>query len=405
MIDKIETKKIGAANRTAIVKVDKFVNDGFAIAYEEGDEKVIFVRYAIPNEEIKVKIYRETSSYSIADTIEVLKPSEKRIKPKCEYFGLCGGCDYQMLDYNDQIEVKKELLIETFLKIAKIDISSILDILKSPKPFNYRNTETFKVNPRKHLIGFFRKDTKSVVDITHCDIAEQGINEALKSMRDFEEFPKHNFKVRTTNNKETSVHWVKSLYEDKSLIEKIKACGCEFSFKISKDSFFQINNEVIPLWLEKITSFINIDKSERIYDLYSGIGLITLFIGHFANETIGIEISNGSVKDANYNLKINNITDNIKFIEGDVAKKLNELEKADIVIIDPPRKGLDENSIDMLLNYAPKKIIYSSCKTTTLARDIELFSNKYKLEKIVLVDMFPQTHHIECVALLKLKIN
>ncbi len=403
MIDKIETKKIAEANRSAIVKVDKFVNDGFAIAYEEGNEKVIFVRYAIPGEEIKVNIYRETSSYAIADTIEVIKPSEKRVAPKCEYFALCGGCDYQMLNYDDQVDMKRELLIETFSKIAKIDISSILDILKSPKPFNYRNTETFKVNPRKKLIGFFRKDTKSVIDITHCDIAEAGINEALKAMRDFEEFPKHNFKVRTTNNNETSIHWVKSPYEDKSLTEKVKACGYDFSFKISKDSFFQVNNSVIPLWLEKIVAMINSDKSERIYDLYCGIGLITLFVGHFANETIGIEISNASVKDANYNMKINNITNNIKFIEGDVAKKLNELEKADIVIIDPPRKGLDKSSIDMLLDYAPKKIIYSSCKTTTLARDIELFSSKYKLNRIILVDMFPQTHHMECVALMEQK--
>ncbi|HOV15437.1 MAG TPA: methyltransferase domain-containing protein, partial [Spirochaetota bacterium] len=313
---------------------------------------------------------------------------------------LCGGCDYQMLQYDSQIEIKKQLVIETFLRMAKIDIINILQVIKSPEKFYYRNTETFKVHPKLKKIGFFRKDTKSIIDINQCKIAMNGINEALKSVKNQTEFPPHNFKVRTTNNGETTVHWIKSEYDDKDVYETIKTKDREIKFKISKDSFFQTNNYVIPLWLDKIVSFLSSDKNERIFDLYCGIGLITLFVSFYAKETIGVEISKSSINDANHNIKINNIDTNVKFIESPVEDIIDTLGFADVMIIDPPRKGMDEKTINVLLNMLPNKIIYSSCKVQTMARDIEILSSKYTLQEIVLVDMFPQTHHVEMLSLL-----
>ena len=401
MVENFNPRKIKSVKREAILKIEKYASEGVSIAYD--NDKVVFVRYAIPGETVKVNIYRETKDYAMAEPIEIIEAVTERVKPLCEYFAICGGCDYQMINYQKQLEIKKQLVIETFSKIGKVDISSILKEIVSPKEFYYRNTETFKVNPKQKKIGFFRKDTKSVTDIQKCYIAMDGINNALASVKTQEKFPDHNFKVRTTLDNDTVVHWIKSKYEDRPVYETINACGKSIKYKISKDSFFQTNDYVIPLWLEKIISFLDEKHSERIFDLYCGIGLITLFVSFFAKETIGVEISKSSIEDAIHNLKINNIDSNIKFVESAVEDKLSELGYADVMIIDPPRKGIDPKAIEVLLKMEPKKIIYSSCKPSTIARDVHLLSEKYKLSEIYLVDMFPQTHHVEMLSLLERK--
>nr|MBP7552222.1 class I SAM-dependent RNA methyltransferase [Spirochaetota bacterium] len=139
------------------------------------------------------------------------------------------------------------------------------------------------------------------------------------------------------------------------------------------------------------------------FDLYCGIGLITLFVGHFSSETVGVELSKSSIKDALHNLEINGGASNVKFIESAVEEVVDKLGRADVVIIDPPRKGIDQKSLDSILDISPKKIIYSSCKPQTMARDISLLSNDYKIKELILVDMFPQTHHLELLALLEKK--
>ena len=395
----IDTRRIKATKREALLKVEKFANEGCSIAYE--NEKVIFVRYALPGEYIRANIYRETSSYAMAEPVEIIQPSPLRIKPLCPYFGLCGGCDYQMMDYSKQLEVKNTLLVETFNRIAGLDIEKFLRVIPSPSPFNYRNTETFKVDPKKKKIGFFRRDTKFIVDIESCFLAMEKINQALNDVRNQSEFPPHNFKVRTTNDGDTVVNFIKTeKYEDRPVYERVLVNGREIKFKISKDSFFQVNNYVIPLWLENIIEFLEPEGKEVVYDLYCGIGLITLFVSYYAKKTVGIEIAKSSVKDAVHNMKINNINTDVSFILGAVEEKLKYLPAADVYIIDPPRKGMAKECIEFIKEFQPKKIIYSSCKPSTMARDISLLKDFYHLERISLVDMFPQTHHMETLALL-----
>ncbi len=398
-ITNFNPRKIKSVKKEVILKIEKLANEGCAISHY--NDKVIFVRYSIPGEVVRANIYRETTSYAVAEPVEILELSPYRIKPFCPYFSLCGGCDYQMLPYEKQIDAKINLAIETFNRLGKIEIKELTDVIESPLKLNYRNTETFKVDPKNKKIGFFRKDTKSVVDIENCALAMPKINEALSNIRKQKDFPPHNFKVRTTNNGDITVNFIKTeLYEDRPVYERIKALGKEIKFKISKDSFFQVNNSIIPLWLEEIVSFLDTDGHERIYDLYCGIGLITIFVSFFAKKTIGIEISKSSVGDALHNLEINNIKPDITFICAAVEEKIKELEPADVFIIDPPRKGMDSSCIAMLRELQPKKIIYSSCKPATMARDIETLKDIYNIEKLCLVDMFPQTHHIEMLALL-----
>ncbi len=395
-------RKIKPVKREVELGIEKFAGEGSAIGYDEG--KVIFVRYALPGERIKANIYKETKDYAVGEPMEILKASPDRIKALCPYFGLCGGCDYQMLPYEKQIAVKKQLVLEAFRRIGQMTIDDLTGVIMSPRPFYYRNTETFKVNPKRKLIGFFRKDTKSVVDIQECMLAMPGINKALLSVRANPVYPPHNFKVRTTEEADTVVNWIASdEYQDREVYETVRAAGREIKFKISKDSFYQVNNSVIPLWLEKITGFLDADGHERIFDLYCGIGLITLFVSYFAKETIGIEIAKSAVEDAKQNMENNQIKTNVQFICATVEQKLPELGYADVMIVDPPRRGMDESTIETLRKMLPGKIIYSSCRPPTMARDIKALSNLYTVKELILVDMFPQTHHVEMLALLARK--
>lgn len=394
--------RLKTVKREAVLKIEKYAAEGACIAYEDG--KVVFVRYVIPGETARVNIFKETKDFCIADPVEIIIKSPERITAPCQYFSICGGCDYQMIDYETQLEIKKQTVFDTFWRIGNIDISELTGIIKSPNTYYYRNTETFKVGGKSKHIGFFRKDSKSIVDIDKCMLAMPKVNEALKDVRTQSIFPPHNFKVRTTNDGDTVVNWIfTDKYQDREVYEKVEAAGKTISFKISKDSFFQVNNGVIPLWLEKIISFIDTSGHERIFDLYCGIGLITLFVSFFAKETIGIEIAKSSVDDARHNVVYNNIKSKLRFVQAAVEEKLPGLGYADVMIIDPPRRGMDRACIDVLLKMGPEKIIYSSCKPSTMARDILLLSEKYKIKEIYLVDMFPETHHIEMLTLLTLK--
>lgn len=398
-IENLEKRKLKSTNRQVIAKIERWAEEGVSIAHDD-DNKIILVRYAIPGETVKINIYKEAKDYSIGEPIEIIESSPLRISPKCQYFALCGGCDYQMLTYEEQLKIKQNTVIETFRRIGNMEIE-FTDIIANPSVFNYRNTETFKVNTKRKQIGFFRKDTKSIVDIENCKIAMPKINEALTYLRSTENFPPHNFKIRATSNEDTVVNMIKTeKYEDAAVMETVEACGKKITFKISKDSFFQINNAVIPLWLEKIISFLDSEKSERIFDLYCGIGLITLFVSYFAKETIGVELAKSSVIDGNFNITHNNIETNVKIIEAAVEDKLPQLGFADVMIVDPPRKGLDENTKKTILAMKPKKIIYSSCKASTMARDIKELSSEYNVSQFVLVDMFSHTHHTETLACL-----
>ncbi len=396
-------RKLKGSDRELELRIEKYAGEGVSIAHDQ-DNKVVFVRYAIPGELVRVKIYKENKDYAMGEPVAILEPSPDRLEPPCPHFGFCGGCDYQMISYEQQVNIKTEWVLDTLRRIGKLDIEALTGVISSPHVLEYRNTTTFKVNPRRQLTGFFRRDTKFIVDLEKCHIAMPGINEALKSMKTQAEFPKHNYKVRTTLDNDTVVHWVPSeKYEDRPVYETVQAAGQSIRFKISKDSFFQVNDYVVPLWIEKIVSFLDPDGHEKIYDLFSGIGLITLFVSYFARETIGVELAKSSVQDANHNLEINDIQQNVRFVLGDVFEELPRLGYADIIIVDPPRRGLDKEVVQLMLDMGPKKIIYSSCKVSTLARDIQLLSEKYILKECYLVDMFPQTHHVEMLTLLEKK--
>ncbi|GAB4328275.1 MAG: 23S rRNA (uracil(1939)-C(5))-methyltransferase RlmD [Promethearchaeota archaeon] len=395
----LEKRRLKRSDREVVVTTESWAADGACVAFD-GNGKLLLVRFAVPGETARVRVYKESPHYGLAEPVEFLSQSAARRRPPCPLFGTCGGCDYQMLSPGDQLDVKRRFAREVFRRVTGNDVE-LAGTLPSPDDFHYRNTATFKVDARRRTIGFFRRDTKFIVDVERCLIAMSGINEALDSVRHQDQFPPHNFKVRTTASGDTVVHWVAANgYEDRPVVEAVAARGTRLEFEISKDAFFQVNDSLIPAWLELLCGHL---EGKRVADLYCGIGLIALFAGLEAEEVVGVEISRPAVRDARKNARRNGLDDRVRFVRGDVAEVLPELVGTggiDAVVVDPPRKGLDPFTAGALLKYRPPRVVYSSCMPSTFARDVAALSAAYDLEELHLVDFFPQTHHVEVVGLL-----
>ncbi len=373
---------------------------------ESEDGVVVFTRYAIPSEIVKVKIFRIENNFYYGDLVEVLKPSYLRISPVCKYFGNCGGCDLQMLPYEEQLKYKRQLVTSEFKSIPEFDQKIVSETIPSPMRYNYRNSVMFRVDPKRKKIGFLKRDTNIVVDIDKCEISSPEINYALSEIKRQENFPQHIFKVRSNSKGEIVVNQIQTeKFHDKEIFEEIEALGMRFVFRISRESFFQVNTSVIPIWLEKITELIGDSKGGICYDLYCGGGIISIFVSRIFERVIGVEVSKTSYEDGIFNVKANNIG-NVQLILGDVSKVISSLDPPDVMIVNPSRLGIEKSVIDYILRMLtksgkPKKIIYSSCNYETMVRDIKLFvEGGYKLKSVIPIDMFPQTHHVEVLALL-----
>ncbi|MHA1733480.1 MAG: class I SAM-dependent RNA methyltransferase [Promethearchaeota archaeon] len=400
LFENLEKRRLKRASREATLRIERWAADGTCVAHDD-EGKLVLVRFAIPGELVRANIYKEAPTHALAEPLEVIEASPKRVKPRCQYFSKCGGCDYQMYSHADQLEVKRQFVREVYRNVAGLDVE-FDGTLASPDPFHYRNTMTFKVDPRRRKVGFFRRDTKFIVDVDSCAISMPGINRALAAARTQPDFPSYNFKVRTTLDGDTVAHWIPiEGFEDRDVHEKVTAAGETLEFKISKDSFFQVNDRLIPAWIEKIVGFLDAGGSERVLDLYCGIGLITLFAACRSGHATGVEIARPSIRDARHNAELNGLESRVEFVRGAVEEVLPELGGADVVIVDPPRKGLALETLEAVLELAPRKVIYSSCMPSTMARDVETLSGAYALEELYLVDMFPQTHHVELLGLLE----
>ncbi|MCS7299495.1 MAG: methyltransferase [Spirochaetia bacterium] len=392
--------------KEVVAEIKEILKEGLCVGItQEGEE--VFTRYAIPNEKVKLKIVKPNLRYG--EIVEILQPSPIRQEAYCKFFGECGGCDLQMLPYNEQLNYKRKLLIEEFSRLPNFDESFIEPVIPSPSEFHYRNSVMFRVNPKKRKIGFLKRDTNIVIDIDECKIASEGINYALKKVKEQENFPQHVFRVRSNLAGDVVVNQIQTdHFEDRSISEEINVDGITYTFRISRESFFQVNSYVIPLWLKVIREVIlnsKYDKSKCL-DLYCGVGLISLFVSNIFGEVLGVEISKTSVDDAMFNIQTNGVR-NVKVIQSDVGKILPSLDIPEIVIVNPSRVGIEENVVrfinqNCLLRSNPKMVIYSSCNYETQVRDVKiLYEAGYRITKVIPFDMFPQTHHIEVVAILE----
>ncbi|HOI87418.1 MAG TPA: 23S rRNA (uracil(1939)-C(5))-methyltransferase RlmD [Lentimicrobium sp.] len=446
-------------------------SEGNAIAKVE--DMVVFVPFVVPGDVCDIRIVSRKRRFYEGRAIRFHKYSDRRVKPVCSHFGICGGCRWQAMPYEDQLKYKQKQVYDAFTRIGHLDFPDILPIRHSANTEYYRNKleYTFSTHrwltdeemniPRDvrdmnalgfHIPGMFDR----VLDIQHCYLQSEISNRIRLAVKNFAlenklsfydirnftgdlrnliirdsnagdimvimvfgtddpnkietvmqflagSFPEVTSLVYVVNQKhnDTISDLQPTLYKGQPFIT---AKMENLSFRIGPLSFYQTNSDQ-ALELYRITrSLASLTGSETVYDLYTGTGTIANFVASDAKKVIGIEYIEPAVADARLNSDLNSIA-NTSFVAGDMAKVLTpafieENGRPDVVITDPPRAGMHEKVVKSLLEALPKRIVYVSCNPATQARDISLMTDKYRIEAVQPVDMFPHTHHVENICLL-----
>lgn len=443
-------------NTEHIVEIIDFGSNGEGIAKPEG--YTVFVPSAVKGDIAKILIVKENKNFGYGKLLEVIKPSPLRTKAQCSVFPKCGGCSMQSVSYEAQLRYKENKVLEALRRIGGFKDASISSVTGSKPFYNYRNKAQFPVTPTKEGLcsGFYAPNSHRVIPVDFCALQDERSN-ALSSLvtawanenkiSGYDEKTGKGLlrRICVRCGKDEAVLVLvtkKALPHTDKLIEKIKA---EFSYvkgivqnfnsspsnniygdkdevlfgvpyifdyigdikyKIHYKSFYQVNPYTTKLLYEKALSLTGCNKEKTVFDLYCGSGTISLFLAKKAKQVIGIEIVEDAVKNAKENAVLNNI-DNALFYCGEaemVAPRLiKEGTKADCVVLDPPRKGCDETLLHAIGDMLPSRIVYVSCDCATMARDAKRLSEYgYTLTEVHVFDQFPQTCHVESVALLTL---
>ena len=452
-----------------VKKNEEYIVDIIDNGFEgEGIAKInnftIFIPNSIKGEKVKILIVKVLSSHAFGKVIEFIQKSENRIESDCKTYKRCGGCNLRHIQYAETLNMKRNAVQSLVNKTLQTKIK-VEETLGMENPYHYRNKAQYPVGIDKEgkpVIGVFANRTHEIIPIEKCLIQNEQTEEIAKYIVNYiaenhisiynentrkglvrhivtkvgkktneimvvivingekipnekkivetlvAKFPKIKTIVKNINEKNTNVILGEkniTMYGKGYITDKLG----ELSFKISPLSFYQVN----PVQAEKLYTIgvesANITQKDVVFDLYCGIGTISLFMAKYAKKVYGIEIVKQAVEDAVENAKTNNI-ENAEFIAGDVEEVLDDLINnkkiiPDIVMVDPPRRGLDKTSIQNILKIKPKKLVYISCNPATLVRDLKEIEESYEINSIKPVDMFPFTSHVECVALMGRKDN
>ena len=447
-------------NKEYIVDIIDTGFQGEGIAKIDG--LTIFIPNAIKGEKLKILIVKVLSSHAFGKIVEIIEKSPYRIESDCTTYKRCGGCSLRHIKYEETLKMKQNAVQSLVNKTLKNKIE-VEDTLGMENPYHYRNKAQYPVGLNKDgkpVIGVFANRTHEIIPINTCFIQNKQTEEIAKYI--FEFLVKNNISVYNEKTQKGLVRHIvtkigiktneimcilvingKEMPKEKEIVEELTnkfkniktivknintkntnvILGNEninlfgdgyitdilgdYKFKISPMSFYQVN----PIQAEKLynlgVEFANITKDDIVFDLYCGIGTISLFMSKFAKKVYGIEIVEEAIIAAKKNAKMNNV-DNTEFIAGDVEKVLDELVNKkqiipDIIMVDPPRRGLDNTSIENIKKVRTKKLVYISCNPASLVRDLAKLEEIYEVKQITPVDMFPFTSHVEVCALLELK--
>ena len=443
-------------NKEYIVDIVDIGQGGVGIGKYEGF--TVFVDGGLVQDKIKVKITKSKKNYAVGDIVEIIEKSPFRVERKCsESLRQCGGCQIQELDYQKQLDVKTNEVKQVIGGIGGMEDVVIRDTLGMEDPFRYRNKAQFPIQKKDNMpvIGFYKKKSHDLISTDECIIQHEVNDKIIKIIKTYiraynvsiydekthkgllrhlvtkvgfttgevmivlvangkklpylkelasvlkENIPGFKTLVVNVNTQKTNVILGKEnivAYGDGMIRDYIG----ELVFEISPLSFFQVNPLQTEVLYNKALEYANLGENDTVFDIYCGIGTISLFLAQKAKKVYGIEIVEDAIKDAKRNAKINNM-DNVEFYVGKaeevVPKMYKEGKRANVVVVDPPRKGCDEKVLDTIVSMEPDRVVYVSCNPSTLARDLAYLNERgYKCHEIEPVDMFPHSVHVENVA-------
>jgi len=393
---------------------------GDALARHEG--KVIFIPYVLPGEEVVVELTEERASYSRARLVEVLTPSPDRVEPRCLHYGTCGGCQWQHIAYERQSALREEVLRSQLKRIAHLPSVLVRPTLAAPDPWCYRNHVQLHLEKQGKL-GFMGTDGRSVIPITECHIMHALLWDTFVGLEiDFPELERVSLRAGIATGEQLVV--LESVGAQAPAIEVDVPISCVLllgddtpvtyvgnsyvterigsrSLRVSATSFFQANTSQTERLVRTVEEYLDPQGRECLLDLYCGVGTLGLALAGRVSEVIGIDSNEAAIADAKFNAE--GMT-NVTFLEGSAEQVLPSIEQPiDLVILDPPRQGASKECLAALTTLSVPRIIYVSCDPATLARDVgSLGQSGYQLVEVQPVDMFPQTYHVETVALLQI---
>ena len=381
------------------VTIERILPGGFGLAHAEG--KTLFVSLAAPGDVLRVHIDRVRGNIAFASIAEIIKPSEQRVEPPCPYFGRCGGCDFQQLDYQAQLEAKAEIIRDCLHRIARVDEPPRLKIQPAPNQWRYRARANWQLDRDSGKIGYFEAGSHRVCDVEVCAVLNPRLEAVLERVRRdiregaLTELPRD---IRAAvGEDEVSVAPPVAGFSPNDVS---RTFGGE-TYWFNADSFFQVNPDLLDALLNEA---IANEKGELALDLYCGAGLFTIPLARRFAQVTGVEVNAQATAFARRNLQAAGLA-NAEVVTANVADWLRSHTRfsapVDFVLLDPPRTGAENAVIQGIIDCRPARISYVSCDPATLARDLKkLIAAGYALNSVTGFDLFPQTHHVETVALL-----
>ncbi|MBX3245421.1 MAG: class I SAM-dependent RNA methyltransferase [Acidobacteria bacterium] len=378
------------------VKIEKIVPGGYGLAFTEG--ATAFVALAAPGDELRAKVVKVKGKTVFAEAKDILKQGQGRVDPPCRYFGSCGGCDFQQLGYAEQLKAKEAIIRDCLERIGKIVYDDNIRMIASPEPFGYRLRAQWHVDTDAKKIGYYRRDSRDLVEIDECAVLQPELRNRLAEYR--RDMPWHLFFERRSQidaacGSDGSVSTYSPDLPEATDEITFEAAGEKYLF--SARSFFQGNRFLVDKLIE---TAIGDAEGETALDLYCGVGLFTLPLARRFESVVGVEENPEATSFAERNIT-NAGLGNVVIQTDSVRRSLvsGNVPKADFVLLDPPRAGTEKETMMALLKLRPERVSYVACEPSILARDLKRFvENGYKIDSITALDLFPQTHHVETVA-------
>jgi 23S rRNA (uracil1939-C5)-methyltransferase len=413
------------AIKTAEVTLEKFTYGGDAMGrlpdpLTGTGGRAVFVPFGLPGEKVRIRLVQEKKNFARGELIEVVEPSPQRITAKCKHFGECGGCHYQHLPYEAQLEAKTEILRDQLQRIGKIENPPVQPMVDCPNPWNYRNHLQFHLSNDGKL-GYVSLYGNTILPISECHLPNETIDSIWPQLEFEADAPFDRISIRSDEDDDLMIILesdqieapeleleagisVVHLIEEDALVmageDHIVMQALGRDFRVSAGSFFQVNTRMAEKMVEHLLDKLPL-PAKTILDVYCGVGLFSAFLAPKCGRLIGIESSPSACEDFAFNL---DEFDNVELYEGAAEDVILHLEtEQPIVLVDPPRSGVDKHALDGIKQLAPNVVAYVSCDPSTLARDAaRLIAGGYRLVEVTPFDLFPQTYHIESIAIFEI---